>query len=59
MKRKYKTYFDDDFKKIIYACDDDSAITKAYSYYDEHGGLYELFEIDDNNEPITSSILIS
>lgn len=48
----YKAEYEDENFEIIYANDDREAMTEAIKYEDEHGIIFNLFEIDKNYDEI-------
>lgn len=50
--RTYKAeYEDDEIEVFSYCSTDDEALDEAFSFEDEHGALFNLFELDsDYNE---------
>ncbi len=51
--RTYKAEYEDDEIEVFgYCSTDDEALDEAFSFEDEHGTLFNLFELDDNYEVI-------
>lgn len=48
----YKAEYEDEDFEIIYADNDNEAMKEAESYEDEHGIVFNLFEIDENYNEI-------
>ena len=48
----YKAIYEDEEFEIIYAENDDEAIKEAENYENEHGILFNIFEINENYEDI-------
>ena len=48
----YKAEYEDEEFEIIYADNDNEAMEDAVSYEDEHGIVFNLFELDENYNEI-------
>ena len=48
----YKAVYEDEEFEIIYADNENEAMKEAESYEDEHGIVFNLFEIDENYNEI-------
>lgn len=50
--KNYKAEFEDDNFELIDAENDTEALNEAWEFEDEHGTLFNLFEIDKNDDII-------
>lgn len=52
VKDMYKAVYEDEEFKIIYVDNDREAMKEAERYENEHGIVFNLFEIDENYEEV-------
>ncbi|MDY2737143.1 hypothetical protein, partial [Intestinibacter sp.] len=50
--KTYKADYEDENFVVITAYSDEEAVDEAFSYENEHGALFNLFEVDDNYDAI-------
>lgn len=50
--KTYKADYEDENFVVITAYSDEEAVDEAFSYENEHGALFNLFEVDDNYDEI-------
>ena len=51
--KTYKAEYEDDEIEVFSYCDnDDEALKEAFSYENEHGTLFNLFELDENCDTV-------
>lgn len=48
MYKSYKVNYADENFEIVYADNDREAWEEAEKYEDEHGNIFDIFEIDEN-----------
>ena len=51
-KKEYKAEFEDEEFELFFAKNDDEAMKTAYSLEEEHGTLFNVFEINENYDEI-------
>ena len=54
--KEYKAEFEDEEFEIFSAENDDEAMKTAFSFEEEHGTLFNVFEIDKNYDEIRTII---
>lgn len=52
MYKTYKVNYADENFEIVYADNDREAWTEAEKYEEEHGSIFDIFEIDENYDEI-------
>ena len=52
MRNSYQAEFADENFEIFYANSNEEAIEEALKYEEEHGDLFNVFLLDENDEPI-------
>ena len=55
-EKEYKAEFEDEEFEIFSAENDDEAMKTAFSFEEEHGTLFNVFEIDKNYDEIRTII---
>ena len=57
MSRIYKAEYEDDEIEVFSYCDTDEEVLKeAYDYEEEHGTLFNLFEVNEDYEVIRAIV---